>query len=299
MIVNSQLDTRQFRYVDKCWTSNGEQPLTSLALSPGTHALSYASSVFEGIRFYNNKPFAVDEHLARLSQSARIIGVADNLQTNAIKKSVYAAARFFPESDGYIRPIVWIGDETYQIQAADLNFQWCVLLSLAPSSLTMSNVPSKRLWVSTIRKAKWPYVFDNVKCSGNYTISAYALKEANSNNCDDALMLDSDGYICESSGANIIIRFGKELISPFVGPALDGITVRYMESLAQNIGYSFERNNVSLDDLETADEVIMCGTSHEVVSINEVRDLNVTLNFRSRSAATLIRDEFRKMIYEY
>ena len=163
----------------------------------------------------------------------------------------------------------------------------------------MPNVQSKRLWISTIRKAKWPYALDNAKCSSNYTISAYALKEANSHNCDDALMLDSDGYICESSGANIIIRFGKELISPFVGPALDGITVKYVECLAQNIGYSFKRSNVSLDDLEMADEVIMCGTSHEIVSINEIRSLNVTLNFTSRSAATLIRDEFRKMIYEY
>ena len=95
MIVNNQTGTRQFRYVDKCWTSNGEQSLTSLALSPGTHALSYASSVFEGIRFYNNKPFAVDEHLARLLQSAKILGITDNLQTNVIKKSIYAAARFF------------------------------------------------------------------------------------------------------------------------------------------------------------------------------------------------------------
>ena len=296
MTVNTQSQGEEYRYLEYFWGVSGRQPLTPALISPRTHAISYASSVFEGVRFYSGVPFALEEHLSRLSLSAQLVGIHPALDTKSIAEAVVEASSSFSHTNGYLRILVWNNSQSFTLRTEQDSTEWCVLVALTPSTLFDAETPLMSLWLSDYSRGNWPAGFDRAKWSGGYAIGGKVLTIANELGCDDAVLLDADLNVCESTGANIIARFGEKLVTPYVGPALDGITLRYLEKITKGTGFEINRDQISKNDLVLADEVILCGTSYEIRAVRNIRQHQTVRKLESYPAADKLRALLRKLV---
>lgn len=243
-----------------------------------THALHYASGVFEGERAYGGKIFKLREHTERLIASADILGFDIPYTVDQIDAACMETLKANGIVDGYVRPIAWRGSEMMGVAAQKNTIHLAVATWAWPSYFS----PEKRMQGICMQTAPWRRPAPDTapvkaKATGLYMICTLSKHKAEREGCDDALMLDYRGLVAEATGANIFISFGDgKLHTPVPDCFLDGITRRTVIDLARAKGIEVVERQITPDELAKATEVFLTGTAAEVTPVGRIDDNRFT-----------------------
>jgi branched-chain amino acid aminotransferase len=249
-----------------------------------THALHYATGVFEGIRCHDTGNsaaiFRLHEHVKRLLSSAKIYMMDLQYGFDDICNAIIETVKVNGMRDCYIRPIAYysygkmgVNPLPNKVDIAIAVWRWDEYLSKQGQGI--------RCMVSSWRRIDARTMPVNAKATANYANSALARVEALKNGFDEAIMLNINGMVAEASAENVfIVSNGLLCTPPTTDGALAGITRDTVLQLAKHEGIKYEIRSISRDELYTADEVFLTGTASgikPVISIDnrKVGDGNV------------------------
>ncbi|MBS0002101.1 MAG: branched-chain amino acid transaminase [Thioalkalivibrio sp.] len=240
-----------------------------------THTLHYGMGVFEGVRAYEAEGgtaiFRLEDHTRRLFNSARILGMRMPYGADEISAAQVAAVRENGLNTAYIRPMCFYGAEGMGLRADNLEVHVIVAAWTWGSYLGEANMTRGiRVKTSSFNRHHVNVTMCKAKANGNYMNSMLALQEAISCGYDEAMLLDTEGYVAEGSGENIFLVHDGVLHTPDLTSALDGITRRTILALADEEGLRVIERRITRDEVYIADEAFFTGTAAEVTPIREV-----------------------------
>jgi branched-chain amino acid aminotransferase len=241
-----------------------------------THTLHYGLGVFEGIRCYlcadgRSAIFRLPEHLERLFNGAHAMLLKIPFTKEEIGGAILETLRVNSQKAGYIRPLVFIGDgamglhpQNNPVRVAVVTWPWGAYLGEEGLAKGI------RAKVSSYIRHHVNIMMTKTKTCGNYVNSILAKLEVTKDGYDEAIMLDTEGYICEASGENIfIVRHGRVKTPPLTS-ILPGITRDSVMTVARDLDLVVEEQRFSRDELYMADEAFFTGTAAEITPIREV-----------------------------
>jgi branched-chain amino acid aminotransferase len=236
-----------------------------------THALHYASCVFEGERVYGGKIFKLSEHSQRLIDSGHILGFEIPWSGDEIDAACNAVVREMGLREAYVRPVAWRGPEQMGVAAQQTKIHMAIAAWEWPAYFS----PEARLKGIRLAFAKWARPAPNTaptkaKAAGLYMICTLSKHAAEAEGYDDALMLDWRGRIAEATGANIFLVINGELHTPTPDCFLDGITRRTVIDLARARQLKVIERAIMPEELAKAQEVFLTGTAAEVTPVREI-----------------------------
>jgi branched-chain amino acid aminotransferase len=257
------------------WQNGALVPWRDATVHVLTHTLHYGVGVFEGVRAYDTPRgpciFRLEEHTERLFNSAHILGLTipyTRDEVNAAQREVFAA-NGLPE--GYLRPMVYLGAEAMGLRAKDLSVNLMVAAWPWPNYMDPeSRERGIRVRTSSYTRHHVNITMCKAKANGNYINSILALHEAQEAGCDEALMLDAEGYVAEGSGENVFVVRKGVLHTPELTSCLDGITRSTVFTLAAEEGLTIRERRITRDEVYIADEAFFTGTAAEVLPIREL-----------------------------
>jgi branched-chain amino acid aminotransferase len=237
-----------------------------------THALHYASSVFEGERIYDGHIFKLREHSQRLIDSARILGFEIPWNLEQIEAASNETVRASGVKDGYVRPIAWRGAEQMGVSAQLTKIHLAIAVWDDWKAYFTPEARSKGI---RMQVSKWARPAPNTaptaaKCAGLYMICTLSKHAAEAEGYNDALMLDWRGQIAEATGANIFLGIDGVLHTPTPDCFLDGITRRAVMGLAKARQVKVIERAIMPEELAKAQEVFVTGTAAEVTPVTEI-----------------------------
>lgn len=242
------------------------------AIHPLTHGLHYASSVFEGVRIYNGKPFLLTEHIERLHQSAKILGFEISYSIDEIVAATYDLLEKESIDVGYIRHFAWRGSERLRIYTPEPSTRLGIAAWAFPT--TLFNIEAKkplRLTSQITWRKPDPATAPTVsKAACLYPICFMSKEQAVQQGFDDALMLDYRGLIAESTASNIFLIMDGAVHTPIPDCFLNGITRQTIIKLARQLGLEVVERHIRPEELEKTQEVFLTGTTCEIEAISGV-----------------------------
>jgi branched-chain amino acid aminotransferase len=242
-----------------------------------THTLHYGMGVFEGVRAYQTSAgtaiFRLADHTRRLFNSARIFQMKMPYTFDTIVQAHKDVVRANALESCYLRPIAWIGSEKLgvsprgnTVHVAVAAWSWGAYLGEEGLSkgirVKTSSYSRHHVNVSLVR----------AKASGYYINSILANQEVTANGYDEALLLDTEGYVSEGAGENVFIVRNGILYTPDLASCLDGITRDSVITLARDLGIEVREKRITRDEMYCADEAFFTGTAAEVTPIRELDD---------------------------
>lgn len=246
-----------------------------------THTLHYGVGVFEGVRAYatDNGPaiFRLNRHTERLQQSAKIMGMKIPFSTEVINQAQKEAVIKNNLKSGYLRPMAFYGSEAMGLHAKGLKVHLSIAAWEWGAYLGEDGLENGiRVKTSSYNRHHINSTMAKAKTNGHYTNSIMALQEAENAGYDEALMLDTSGYVAEGSGENIfIVRRGK-VYTPSLTAALEGITRdTIVELLRSDMNIEVIEKQITRDEIYTADEAFFTGTAAEVTPIKSLDDREI------------------------
>jgi branched-chain amino acid aminotransferase len=235
------------------------------------HGLLYGDGIFEGIRAYNGRVFKLEEHIARLFCSAKAILLPMPIAHDELMAAVVETCRRNKIRDGYIRLVVTRGIGTLGLNPNRCKTPSVIIIAdkiqLYPTELyrkgmEIITVPTVRNLHSALNPA--------IK-SLNYLNNILAKIEANNAGCEEAIMLNSEGFVAECTGDNIfIVKEDQLLTPPLSAGALYGITRRVVMDIATDAGMKVSEPNLTRYDMFNADECFITGTAAELVPVVKI-----------------------------
>jgi branched-chain amino acid aminotransferase len=241
-----------------------------------THALHYGVGVFEGIRAYKTADgrsavFRLREHLQRLYDSAHIVLMDIPFPLERLHEACLETLRANKQPEGYIRPLAFFGYGSMGVGAVN-PVQVCI--ATWPWGAYLSDEGLKkgiRAKVSSFTRMHVNVNMVRAKVSGQYVNSFLANREAMLSGYDEAILLDTEGYVAEGSGENIyIVKSGTIYTPPLSSPVLAGITRDTVLRIAKDQGIPVVEQKFTRDTMYLADELFMTGTAAEVTPVREV-----------------------------
>ena len=258
----------------KIWMDGKFVPWGEAKVHVMVHSLHYGLAVFEGIRCYKggkgSAVFRLDEHIDRLFDSAHIFQLEVPYTKAELKKAVLDTIRVNKLDECYIRPLVYIGYGQMGLYVKDpIN----VSIAAWPWGAYLGEDGIKngiKVRVSSFTRHHVNITMTRAKFTGAYFNSQLAKREAKAAGCDEALLLDPEGYVAEGSGENIfIVRKGVVKTTPLTS-ILEGITRDSIIELAREEGLNVEEQRFTRDEVYIADEAFFTGTAAEVTPIREI-----------------------------
>ena len=239
-----------------------------------SHTIHYGTGVFEGLRAYKTEKgpaiFRLDDHTNRLFDAASQISLKipySATELNKVQKDIFIKNNL---DEGYIRPIVFLGNESLGIRATELSVNVAVAAWEWPSYM---DPEAKEKGISVIKSSYEQYsnpLHSGYKIIGTYINSTMALHEAISQGADEALLLDKNGFISEGSGENIFIVKNDEIFTPKTDHCLNGITRQSVMTMAEDFGINIEEKNITFEEACEADEIFFTGTAVEITPITRI-----------------------------
>ncbi len=245
-----------------------------------THTLHYGLGVFEGIRAYHCQDgrtaiFRLSDHIRRLFDSAHVMMIEMPFSRDELEAACCESLRANGQKEAYIRPLVFLGEGVMGLNPAGSPVQVAIISWVWGAYLGDEGLARGiRVKTSSFIRHHVNIMMTKTKTVGNYVNSIMAKREAVSGGYDEALLLDTAGYVCEASGENIFIVKGGVLKTPPLTSILPGLTRDCVITLAQDLGLTVKEDRFSRDELYLADEAFFTGTAAEVTPIREV-DLRV------------------------
>jgi len=261
----------------RIWYDGEMVPWQDATLHVLSHALHYASAVFEGERVYDGRIFKLTEHTERLFHSAKRLDMEIPYSVAEIDDACKTVVSDLGIKDGYVRPIAWRGSELMGVSAQQTKIHAAVAVWEWPAYFT----PEARMEGIRMEWSKWKRpdpetIPADTKATGLYMICTLSKHTAEANGYNDALMLDYRGYIAEATGANIFMVLDGKILTPTPDCFLNGISRRTVIALAKKRGYEVIERHIMPEDLAKATEVFLTGTAVEVTPVKEIGEHTFT-----------------------
>jgi branched-chain amino acid aminotransferase len=240
-----------------------------------THTLHYGMGVFEGVRAYKTPEgtaiFRLREHTQRLFNSAKIFQMAIPYDMETLMAAQRDVVRANQLESCYLRPLVWIGSEKMGVSARGNTIHVAIAAWPWGAYLGEEGI-SKGIRVKTSSFARHHVNVSLVraKAVGYYVNSILANQEALADGYDEALLLDTDGYVSEGSGENVFVIRNGTLYTPDLASCLDGITRDAVLTMARDLDIPVVEKRITRDEVYCCDEAFFTGTAAEITPIREL-----------------------------
>ena len=251
---------------------NGEMvPWRDARLHVLSHALHYASSVFEGVRAYGGEPFELTRHSERLHESAKMLGFDIPYSVAEIDQACRDVVAQNELVEAYVRPVAWRGSEQMGVSAQETRINLAIAAwdwgSYFDPELRLKGI---RLAIAEYRRPDPRTAPCKSKAAGLYMICTIEKHRAEAAGYADALMYDWRGQVAEATGANIFLIKDGVIHTPTPDCFLDGITRRCVIDLANKRGYEVVERTIMPDELSSFEECFITGTAAEVTAVSEI-----------------------------
>ena len=260
----------------KIWLDGELVPWQEAKVHVLTHTFHYGLGVFEGVRAYSSSDqgtciFRLKEHTDRLFRSAKIMQMDMPWDKDTLNAAQREVVRINELEEGYLRPMCFLGSEGMGLRADNLKTH--VMIAAWPWPSYMD--PEARNRGIAVRTSSYTRHHVNItmckaKANGNYINSILALREAIDSGCEEALMLDNEGYVAEGSGENFFMVRNGVIYTPDLTSCLEGITRDAIFQIAHDEGYEVREKRITRDEVYICDEAFFTGTAAEVVPVREL-----------------------------
>ena len=264
------------KFTGSIWLDGELVPWGEAKVHVLTHTFHYGLGVFEGVRAYETADqgaciFRLKEHTDRLFRSAKILQMDMPFDKDTLNEAQREVVRVNNLKEGYIRPMCFLGSEGMGLRAD--NSKTHVMVAAWPWPSYMD--PEARDRGIRVRTSSYTRHHVNItmckaKANGNYINSILALREALDAGCEEALLLDNEGYVAEGSGENVFLVRDGTIYTPELTSCLEGITRDSIFRIAADLGYQVKERRITRDEVYIADEAFFTGTAAEVVPIREL-----------------------------
>lgn len=279
----------------KVWMDGKFVDYKDAKVSVNSHSLHYGLGAFEGIRCYETKKdgsavFRLDEHIERLYNSCHILQIPVPYEKKEIKKAIIETVKINKFKECYIRPLIFIGDggglgifiKNYDTRITVSAWYWGAYLG---EEALKNGIRAK---VSSYARFHVNTFMGMSKSTGQYINSILAKKEAVNAGYDEAIMLDTLGFVCEASGENIFVYSDGYIKTPPLSSVLPGITRKsVIEVMEKEMGLKIKEERITRDQLYIADEVFLTGTAAEVTPVREIDDRKIGMGKAGKVALEL------------
>jgi branched-chain amino acid aminotransferase len=259
-------------------------------------SLHYGYAVFEGIKSYRTangtKIFKAEEHYDRLRKSAEAMHMPFHYSTEEMVEMTYKLLEINNLSNAYIRPLV-ICSPNMSLSKGQKSY-----LIIEVWNWDNGYLANKlRIMTSSFQRPN-PKAFKiEAKVSGHYVNSILASQEAKDKGFDEALVLDENGNVAESSGANVFYEKDGKLYTPQKGNILPGITRATVFEICNQLGISYEEKLFTPQEMQGADAAFFCGTAAEIVAVESLNDIPFRMNWED-SLSAKIQQAYRHLVVE-
>ncbi len=257
------------------WLDGQWLPWAEARVHVMTHTLHYGYGCFEGIRAYATPAgpalFRLDEHLRRLADSTHILAIDLPFDRPTLAAACREIVRRNGLESAYVRPLVFLGDEKLGVDPAGAATH--VAIAAWPWGTYLGGKALEegiRVRVSSYARHHPNVQMCRAKAISTYANSILAVREARRDGYDEAILLDTEGYVAEGASENLFLVRDGELLQPETTSALDGITRRTVCTLAEEAGLAVRSKRITRDELYCADEVFLTGTAAEITPVVEV-----------------------------
>jgi branched-chain amino acid aminotransferase len=258
-----------------------------------THALHYASAVFEGARMYGGEIFELTQHTERLHRSAEILDFTIPYSVAELDQACKDTCAKNGFEDCYLRPIAWRGSEMIGVSAQNTTIHVAIAAWEWPSYFN----PEEKMRGIRLAHAKYrrpsPQTAPTAsKAAGLYMICTLSKHAAERQGYADALMLDWRGYVAETTGANIFLVRDGVIHTPTPDCFLDGITRRSVMKIARERGFEVIERHIPVEELSSFSEVFICGTAAEVTPVGEIGEHS----YAPANISLSLMDDYAKLV---
>ncbi|HEV2363662.1 MAG TPA: branched-chain amino acid aminotransferase [Caulobacteraceae bacterium] len=275
------------------WFDGDFRPWREAKIHVLTHALHYASAVFEGERMYASRIFELEAHTARLFRSAELMDFAIPFSEGQVNDACVATCRKNGLTDCYVRPIAWRGSEIMGVAAQGSRIHLAIAVWEWPSYFN----PEEKARGIALGWAKWRRPAPDTaptesKAAGLYMICTLSKHAAEREGFADAMMLDWRGFVAEATGANVFFVRDGVLHTPTPDCFLDGITRKAVMALARDKGFEVVERHIRPEELASFSECFITGTAAEVTPVRQVGEYN----FRPGNITLSLMDDFARHV---
>ncbi len=258
-----------------------------------THAMHYASSVFEGERAYGGKIFRSEDHSARLLQSANMIDFEIPWTIKEIEKVKYDVLRANGLTDAYVRVLAWRGagpdmgvaSARNPVRMAVAAWEWGNYYGDAKTR-------GARLDISKWKRPSPETIPCHAKAAGLYMICTMSKHAAEAKGCSDALMFDYRGYVAEATGANIFFVKDGEVHTPTPDCFLNGLTRQTVLQMLKERNIKVHERHIMPEELDSFEQCWLTGTAAEVTPVGQIGDHRFEVGAMARD----ISDAYEKLV---
>ena len=258
-----------------------------------THAMHYASSVFEGERCYNGKIFKGREHSERLRKSAQYLDFEIPYTVDEIEAAKYEMLQANGWNDAYVRAVAWRGAGPDMGVSAARN---PVRLAIAGwewgNYYGDAKMKGAKLDISKWKRPSPETIPVHAKAAGLYMICTMSKHAAEAKGCSDALFMDYRGYVAEATGANIFFVKDGEVHTPLADCFLNGITRQTVIGMLKEKGLTVHERRIMPEELEGFEQCWLTGTAAEVTPVGQIGDYTFEVGALTRD----ISDAYEKLV---
>jgi branched-chain amino acid aminotransferase group I len=251
----------------KIWIDGVLYPRDEAKVSVFDSSVQGGDAVWEGIRVYNGRVFALDEHIERMHNSAKALAFVDIPSKEYIEQAIFETLKANGMNDeAHIRLTLTRGRKTSSGMSPHFNQYGSTLIVLAEWKKPVYNTEGIRLITSAIRRNNASCIDSKIH-HNNLINNILAKIEANVAGVDAALMLDMNGFASECNGTNIFIVHRGELLTPHADSCLPGITRRKVITLCKEHGIDCLERNISISEVYSAQEIFVTGSMGELTPV--------------------------------
>ena len=240
-----------------------------------THAMHYASSVFEGERCYSGKIFKSLEHTKRLHTSANLIDFEIPFSVDEIEAAKMETLKANGLTDAYVRPVAWRGSgEDMGVAAKRNKVHLAIAVWEWGNYYGDAKTKGAKLDIAKWKRPSPETAPSQAKAAGLYMIATMAKHAAEAKGCSDALMFDYRGYVAEATGANMFFVKNGEVHTPTPDAFLNGITRQTVIDMLREKGINVIERHIMPEELEGFEQCWLTGTAAEVTPVGQIGDYN-------------------------
>ncbi|MBY4894178.1 branched-chain amino acid aminotransferase [Rhodobacteraceae bacterium N5(2021)] len=251
-----------------------------------SHAMHYASSVFEGERAYNGKIFESRRHSERLHYSASCIDFEIPFTVDEIEAAKYEVMKANGLTDAYIRAVAWRGaGEDMGVSSARNPVRLAIAAWEWGSYYGDAKMKGAKLDVSKWKRPSPETIPVHAKAAGLYMICTTSKHAAEAKGCSDALFMDYRNYVAEATGANIFFVKDGEVHTPTADVFLNGITRQTVIGMLKEKQVKVHERHIMPEELESFEQCWLTGTAAEVTPVGQIADYNFEVGALTRDIA--------------
>lgn len=268
------------------WMDGAFVPWRDARVHVLTHALHYASSVFEGERCYDGTIFRSRAHTDRLLASCDLLDMPHPYTADEIEAAKAATLARNGFTDAYVRPIIWRGSgEDMGVAASRNPVHMAIAVWEWGAYYGDAKMKGAKLDISRWKRPSPETIPCRAKAGGLYMICTMSKHAAEAKGCSDALMMDYRGYVAEATGANVFFVKDGEVHTPKPDCFLNGITRQTVIQLAKDNGYTVHERRIMPEELADFSECWLTGTAAEVTPVGQIGEHHFQVGQTTRDIA--------------